>query len=162
MTALGGDVGCLHARRTSAHNQHVLSLGGRLVAGLVALNIGIDGAGDALAKHNAVQAAQAANAGADVVGVAGGCLVAELGIAQIGAAHHADVGSTVLDQLLGNPCLVNAADRGNGNVDVLFDLSRAGGMRGLLRAGGGNGRAALDGGTARHMNHVDAGLLQAT
>ena len=162
MAALGGNVGCLHARRTSAHNQHVLGLGGRLVAGLVALNIGIDGAGDALAKHNAVQAAQAANAGTDLVGVAGGSLVAELGIAQIGAAHHADVGSTVLDQLLGNPGLVDTSDGGDGNVDVLLDLARAGGMRGLLRTGGGNRGAALDGGAARHMNHVDAGLLQAT
>ena len=162
MAALGGNVGCLHARRTGAHNQYVLGLGGRLVAGLVALNIGVDGAGDALAKHNAVQAAQAANAGADVVGVAGSGLVAELGIAQIGAAHHADVGSTVLDQLLGNPGLVDAADGGDGNVDVLFNLARAGGMRGLLRTGGGNRGAALDGGTARHVNHVDAGLLQAT
>ena len=35
-------------------------------------------------------------------------------------------------------------------------------MRGLLRAGGGNGRAALDGGAARDVQHVDAGLLQAT
>ena len=162
VAALGGNVGCLHARRTSAHNQYVLGLGGRLVAGLVALNIGVDGAGDALAKHNAVQAAQAANAGADVVGVAGGCLIAELGITQIGAAHHADVGSAVLDQLLGDPGLVDAADGGDGNVDVLFDLARAGGMRGLLRAGSGNGGAALDGGAARHVNHVDTGLLQAT
>ena len=162
MAALGGNVGRLHARRTSAHNEHVLSLGGRLVTGLVALNIGVDGAGDALAEHNAVQAAQAANAGADVVGVAGGCLVAELGIAQIGAAHHADVGGAVLDQLLGDPGLVNATDGGDGNVDVLFDLARAGGMRGLLGTGGGNCGAALDGGTTRHMNHVDAGLLQAT
>ena len=162
MAALGGNVGCLHARRTSAHDQHVLGLGGRLVAGLVALNIGIDGAGDALAKHNAVQAAQAADAGADVVGVAGSGLIAELGIAQIGAAHHADVGSAVLDQLLGDPGLVNAADRGNGNVHVLLNLTRAGGVRGLLRAGSGNGGAALDGGAARHVDHVDAGLLQAT
>ena len=45
---------------------------------------------------------------------------------------------------------------------MLFDLARASGVRGLLRAGGGNRGAALDGGTARHMNHVDAGLLQAT
>ena len=162
MAALGSNVGCLHARRTSAHNQHVLSLGGRLVAGLVALNIGIDGAGDALAKHNAVQAAQAADAGADVVGVAGSGLIAELGIAQIGAAHHADVGSAVLDQLLGDPGLVDAADGGDRNVDVLFDLARAGSVRGLLRAGGRNRGTALDGGAARHMNHVDAGLLQAT
>ena len=35
-------------------------------------------------------------------------------------------------------------------------------MRGLLSTGGGNCGAALDGGTTRHMNHVDAGLLQAT
>ena len=35
-------------------------------------------------------------------------------------------------------------------------------MRGLLGTGGGNCGAALDGGAARHMNHVDAGLLQAT
>ena len=35
-------------------------------------------------------------------------------------------------------------------------------MRGLLRTGGGNCGATLDGGAARHMNHVDAGLLQAT
>ena len=35
-------------------------------------------------------------------------------------------------------------------------------MRGLLRAGGGNRGAALDGGAARHVNHVDAGLFQAT
>ena len=162
MAALGGNERRLHARRTSAHNQYVLGLGGRLVAGLVALNIGVDGAGDALAKHNAVQAAQAANAGADVVGVAGSGLVAELGIAQIGAAHHADVGSAVLDQLLGDPGLVNATDGGDGNVDVLFNLARAGGVRGLLGTGSGNRGAALDGGTARHMNHVDTGLLQAT
>ena len=162
MTALGGNERRLHARRTGAHNEHVLDLVGRLVAGLVALNIGVDGAGDALAKHNAVQAAQAANAGADVVGVAGSGLVAELGIAQIGAAHHADVGSAVLDQLLGDPSLVNAADRGNGNVHVLLNLTRASGVRGLLRTGSGNRGAALDGGAARHVNHVDAGLLQAT
>ena len=35
-------------------------------------------------------------------------------------------------------------------------------MRGLLRAGSGNRGAALDGGAARHVDHVDAGLLQAT
>ena len=35
-------------------------------------------------------------------------------------------------------------------------------MRGLLGTGGGNRGAALDGGAARHVNHVDAGLLQAT
>ena len=35
-------------------------------------------------------------------------------------------------------------------------------MRSLLRAGGGNRGAALDGGAARHVDHVDAGLLQAT
>ena len=35
-------------------------------------------------------------------------------------------------------------------------------MRGLLGTGGGNCGAALDGGATRHMNHVDAGLLQAT
>ena len=35
-------------------------------------------------------------------------------------------------------------------------------MRGLLGTGSGNRGAALDGGTARHVNHVDAGLLQAT
>ena len=162
VAALGGNVGCLHARRTGAHNEHVLGLGGRLIAGLVALHVRVDGAGDALAKHDAVQAAQAADAGTDLVGVAGSRLVAELGIAQIGTAHHADVGGAVLDQFLGNPCLVNAADRGNGNVDVLFDLARAGGVRGLLRAGGGNGGAALDGSAARHVDHVDAGLLQAT
>ena len=107
-------------------------------------------------------AAQAADAGTDIIGVAGSGLVAELGITQIGAAHHADVGGTVLDQLLGNPGLVNASDGGNGNVDVLFDLARAGGMRGLLSTGGGNCGTALDGGTARHVNHVDVGLLQAT
>ena len=45
---------------------------------------------------------------------------------------------------------------------MLFDLARAGSVRGLLGTGGGNRGAALDGGTARHMNHVDAGLLQAT
>ena len=162
VAALGGNVGCLHARRTSAHNEHVLGLGGRLVAGLVALHVRVDGAGDALAKHNAVQAAQAANAGTDIIGVAGSGFVAELGIAQIGAAHHAYVGSAVLDQLLGDPGLVDTSDGGDGNVDVLFDLARAGGMRGLLGAGGGNCGAALDGGAARHMNHVDAGLLQAT
>ena len=162
VAALGGNVGCLHARGTGAHNEHVLGLGGRLIAGLIALHVRVDGAGDALAEHNAVQAAQAANAGADVVGVAGGCLVAELGIAQIGAAHHADVGGAVLDQLLGDPGLVDAADGGDRNVDVLLNLARAGGVRGLLRAGGGNRRAALDGGAARHMNHVDASLLQAT
>ena len=143
MAALGGNVGCLHARRTSTHNQYVLGLGGRLVTGLVALNIGVNGAGDALAKHNAVQTAQAANAGADVIGVAGSGLVAELGIAQIGAAHHADIGSAVLDQFLGNPGLVDAADGGDGNVDVLFDLARAGSVRGLLGTGGGNRGAAL-------------------
>ena len=162
MSALGGNIGSLHTRRTSAHNEHVLSLGGRLVTSLVALHVRVDGAGDALAEHNAVQAAQATDAGTDVVGVAGSGLVAELGIAQIGAAHHADVGSAVLDQLLGDPGLVDAADGGDGNVDVLLDLARAGGMRGLLRTGGGNRGAALDGGTARHVNHVDAGLLQAT
>ena len=162
MAALGGNVGCLHARRTSAHNQYVLGLGGRLVAGLVALHVRVDGAGDALAKHNAVQAAQTADAGADVVGVAGSGLIAELGIAQIGTAHHADVGGAVLDQFLGNPCLVDAADRGNGNIHMLLDLARAGGVRGLLRTGGGNGGAALDGSAARHVDHVDAGLLQAT
>ena len=162
MSALGGNVGCLHARRTSAHNQHVLSLGGRLVTSLVALHVRVDGAGDALAEHNAVQAAQATDAGADVVGVAGSGLIAELGIAQIGAAHHADVGSAVLDQLLGDPGLVDAADGGDRNVDVLFDLARAGSVRGLLGTGGRNRGTALDGGAARHMNHVDAGLLQAT
>ena len=162
MAALGGNERRLHARRTSAHNEHVLGLGGRFVASLVALHVRINGAGDAFAKHNAVQAAQAANAGANIVGVAGSGLVAELGITQIGAAHHADVGGTVLDQLLGDPSLVNASDGGNGNVDVLFDLARAGGMRGLLSTGGGNCGTALDGGTARHVNHVDAGLLQAT
>ena len=162
MAALGGNVGCLHARGTGAHNQYVLGLGGRLVTGLVALNIGVDGAGDALAEHDAVQAAQAANTGADVVGVAGSGLVAELGIAQVGAAHHADVGGAVLDQLLGDPGLVDTSDGGDGNVDVLFNLARAGGVRGLLRAGGRNRGTALDGGAARHMNHVDAGLLQAT
>ena len=162
MTALGGNVGCLHARGTSAHNEHVLGLGSRLIAGLVALHVRVDGAGDALAKHDAVQATQAANAGADIVGVACSGLVAELGIAQIGATHHADVGSAVLDQLLGNPGFIDAADRGDGNVHMLLDLTRAGGMRSLLRTGGGNGGAALDGGAARHVNHVDAGLLQAT
>ena len=162
MSALGGNERRLHARGTGAHDEHVLGLGGRLVAGLVALNIGVNGAGDALAKHDAVQAAQATDAGADLVGVAGSRLVAELGIAQVGAAHHADVGGTVLDQLLGNPCLVNTADRGDGNVDVLFDLARAGGVRSLLRAGGGNRGAALDGGAARNVDHIDAGLLQAT
>ena len=162
VAAPGGNVGCLHARRAGAHNEHVLGLGGRLVAGLVALHVRVDGAGDALAEHDAVQAAQAADAGADPVGVAGGCLVAELGIAQVGAAHHADVSGTVLDQLLGDPGLVDAADRGDGNVDVLFDLARAGGVRGLLRTGGGNGGPALDGGAARDVQHVDAGLLQAT
>ena len=162
MTALGGNVGRLHARGAGAHDEHVLSLGGRLVAGLVALHVRVDGAGDALAEHDAVQAAQAADAGTNLVGVAGSRLVAELGIAQIGAAHHADVGSAVLDQLLGNPCLVDAAHGGNGNVHMLFDLARASGVRSLLRASGGNCRAALDGGTARHVNHVDAGLLQAT
>ena len=35
-------------------------------------------------------------------------------------------------------------------------------MRGLLRAGGGNRGAALDGGAARHVDHVDTGLLQTT
>ena len=35
-------------------------------------------------------------------------------------------------------------------------------MRGLLRAGCGNRGAALDGGAARHVDHVDTGLLQAT
>lgn len=134
MAALGGNVGCLHARGTGTNNQYVLGLCGRLVASLVTLHVRVDGAGDALAKHDAVQAAQATDAGADVVGVAGSGLVAELGIAQIGAAHHADVGGAVLNQFLGDPCLVNAADRGNGNVDVLFDLARAGGVRGLLRA----------------------------
>ena len=162
MSALGGNECRLHASGTGAHNEHVLGLGGRLVAGLVALDIGVNGAGDTLAKHDAVQAAQAADAGANLVGVAGSRLVAELGIAQVGTAHHADVCGTVLDQLLGNPCLVDAADRGDGNVDVLFDLARAGGVRGLLRAGGGNRGAALDGGAARHVDHVDAGLLQAT
>ena len=160
VAALGGNVGCLHARRTGTHNQHVLGLGGRLVASLVALHVRVDGAGNTLAKHDTVQTAQAADAGADVVGVAGSGLIAELGIAQIGAAHHADVGSAVLDQLLGDPGLVDTSDGGDGNVDVLFDLARAGGMRGLLRTGGGNRGAALDGGTARHVNHVDAGLLQ--
>ena len=81
VAALGGNVGCLHARRTSAHNEHVLGLGGRLVASLVALHVRVDGTGDALAEHDAVQAAQAANAGADIVGVAGSGLIAELGIA---------------------------------------------------------------------------------
>ena len=123
---------------------------------LVTLHIRVDGAGDALAEHDAVQAAQATDAGADVVGVAGSSLVAELGIAQVGAAHHANVGSAVLDQLLGDPCLVNAADRGNGNIHMLLDLARAGGVRGLLRTGGGNGGAALDGSAARHVDHVDA------
>ena len=162
MAALGSNVGRLHARGTGTHDEHVLSLGGRLVAGLVALHVRVDGAGDALAEHDAVQAAQAADAGTDLVGVAGSRLVAELGIAQIGAAHHADVGSTVLDQLLGNPCLIDTADRGNGNIHMLLDLARAGGVRGLLRTGGGNGGAALDGSAARHVDHVDAGLLQAT
>ena len=162
VAAPGGDVGSLHARRAGAHDEHVLGLGGRLVAGLVALHVRVDGAGDALAEHDAVQAAQAADAGADPVGVAGGRLVAELGIAQVGAAHHADVGGAVLDQLLGNPCLIDAADRGDGNVHMLFDLARAGGVRGLLRTGGGNRGAALDGSAARHVDHVDASLLQAT
>ena len=162
MSALGGTERRLHASGTGAHNEHVLGLGSRLVAGLVALNIGINGAGNTLAEHDAVQAAQAADAGANLVGVAGSRLVAELGIAQVGAAHHADVGGAVLDQFLGNPCLVNAADRGDGNVDVLFDLARAGGVRGLLGAGGGNRGTALDGGAARHVDHIDAGLLQAT
>ena len=162
MAALGGNVGCLHACGTGTHNEHVLGLGGRLVAGLVALHIRVYGAGDAPAEHDAVQAAQATDAGTDIIGIAGSGLVAELGIAQIGAAHHADVSGTVLNQLLGDPGLVDAADRGDGNVDVLLDLARAGGVRGLLRAGGGNGGPALDGGAARHMNHVDAGLLQAT
>ena len=162
MAALGGNIGRLHARGTGTHNEHVLGLGGRLVTGLVALHVRVDGAGDALAKHDAVQAAQATDAGADVVGVAGSGLVAELGIAQIGTAHHADVGSAVLDQLLGDPGLVDAADGGDGNVDVLLNLARAGGVRGLLGAGGGNRRATLDSGAARHVNHVDAGLLQAT
>ena len=161
VATLGGNVGCLHTRRTSTHDQNVLGLCGRLVAGLVALHVRVDGAGDALAEHNAVQAAQAADAGTDLVGVAGSRFVAELGIAQIGTAHHADVGGAVLDQLLGNPCLVDAADRGNGNIHMLFDLARAGGVRGLLRTGGGNGGAALDGSAARHVDHVDAGLLQA-
>ena len=35
-------------------------------------------------------------------------------------------------------------------------------MRSLLGAGSGNRGAALDGGAARHVDHVDAGLLQAT
>ena len=162
MAALGGNERRLHASGTGAHNEHILGLGGGLVASLVTLDIGINGAGNTLAEHDAVQAAQAADAGANLVGVAGSRLVAELGIAQVGAAHHADVGGTVLDQLLGNPCLVNTADRGDGNVDVLFDLARAGGVRSLLRAGGGNRGTALDGGAARHVDHIDAGLLQAT
>ena len=35
-------------------------------------------------------------------------------------------------------------------------------MRGLLGTSGGNRGAALDGGATRHVDHVDAGLLQAT
>ena len=54
VAALGGNVGSLHARGTGTHNEHVLGLGGRLVAGLVALHVRVDGAGDALAEHNAV------------------------------------------------------------------------------------------------------------
>ena len=162
MSALGSNERRLHACGTGAHNEHVLGLGSGLVAGLVALHVRVDGAGDALAKHDAVQAAQAADARANLVGVASSRLVAELGIAQVGAAHHADVGGAVLDQLLGNPCLIDATDRSDGNVDVLFDLARAGGVRSLLGAGSGNRGAALDGSAARHVDHVDAGLLQAT
>ena len=54
VAALGGNVGSLHARGTGAHNQYVLGLGGRLVTSLVALHVRVDGAGDALAEHNAV------------------------------------------------------------------------------------------------------------
>ena len=96
------------------------------------LDVRVDRAGNGLAEHDAVQAAQAADAGADLLGAARSGLVAELGVAQVGAAHHADVGGAVLDELLGDPGLVDTAHGGHGDGHVLLDLTRESGMAGLL------------------------------
>ncbi len=82
VAAAGGDVGGLHACGARTHNKHVLLLGSRLKARLVVLDIRVDRAGNGLAEHDAVQAAQAADAGADLLGAARSGLVAELGVAQ--------------------------------------------------------------------------------
>lgn len=138
---------------TGTNDQHVLLLSGRLETRLIVLDVRIHRAGDGLAEHDTVQAAQAADAGADLLGAARSGLVAELGVAQVGAAHHADVGGAVLDELLGDPGLVDTAHGGHGNGHVLLDLARKGGMAGPLGACGGNRGAALDGGAAGDVEH---------
>ncbi len=111
----------------------------------------------------AVQAAQAADAGANLLGAAGGGLVAELGVAQVGAAHHADIRGAVLDELLGDPGLVDAANGGHGNAHVLLDLTGKRSVAGLLGPRGGNRGAALDGGAAGDVDQaIQASLMRPT
>ena len=88
------------------------------------------------------EAAQAADAGADFLGAARSGLVAELGVAQVGAAHHADVGGSVLDELLGDPGLVDAAHGGTGMVTCfLISRERSAWLACLVPAGGWRSRA---------------------
>ena len=119
----------LHAARAAARDQDLAPVLGRLARaigqlapGLRALNAGDGIAHDQVADTGLV----AADAGADVVEPAGGCLVRHLRVADHGPGHAAHVGLAAGDHLLGDLGLVDAPGHQHGLGDLGLDRRREG------------------------------------
>ena len=88
------------------------------------------------------------------------CLVGKFGLTQIRTADHAGIGHAVCDHFFRDPGFRDAAHGGDRNIYPLFDMGSKLGMGAHLRAGGGDGTAALDGGASGDMDQIHAGLFQ--
>ena len=153
--------GGFHTGDTAADDQNILFYFCRFQRILIdQLEGGVDGAGNPLAEHDAVQTAQTADAGTNLMLSAFFCFVGEFRFAQICPADHAGIRHAVGDHFFRDPCFGDAAHGGNGNIDPFFDMCRKFGMGTHLCAGGGDGTAPLDGGAAGHMDQIHAGLFQ--
>ena len=159
MAAPGGNVAASMPAGPAPTTSTSSGLGGRLIARLIVLHVRVDGAGDALAEHNAVQAAQAANAGADVVGALPAAALLQNSashrlarpIMQMSAAPSSISSSAIQASLM-------RADGGDGMLTCFLISREKAACEACWVPAAGIAEPRFDSGATRHVDHVDASL----
>ena len=157
MSAFLCHVCCLHTCRTAADNQHFFLF--RCFFNRVGFYRWIYRTWNRFTKHNAGQTSSAADTRTNVFCFSSVSLIGKFTVTQIRTSDHTDVRLSVRNQFFRNPRFINPRNRGNRNMNMLFDFFAGMSVRCRCRTRCRHGTAAFNGIAAWYMNEINPGFF---